>query len=71
VLVESAENGNNVVSSEENNQERNEEKKIERKQISFDLCANLPKKLKMQAILQVKNIYLLIKEALYWNELRK
>jgi hypothetical protein len=72
VLVESVENENNVASNEENNQERKEEKKVERKRVSFDLRTDLHKELKMQSILQEKNIYLLIEEAVekYLSELK-
>jgi len=53
---------------EENNvgskQERKEERKVERKRVSFDLRTDLHKELKMQALLQDKNIYILIEEAL-------
>lgn len=59
--------------NEENNQERKEGNKVERKRVSFDLRTDLHKELKMQSILQEKNIYLLIEEALekYLNELKK
>jgi hypothetical protein len=72
VLVESVGNENNVVSNEENNQGRKEEKKVERKRVSFDLRTDLHKELKMQSILQEKNIYLLIEEAVekYLSELK-
>jgi len=49
---------------EDNNVERKEEKKVERKRVSFDLRTDLHKELKMQSLLQEKNIYLLIEEAL-------
>ncbi len=39
-------------------------KKIERKRVSFDLRIDLHKELKMQALIQEKNIYNLIEEAL-------
>jgi hypothetical protein len=73
VLVEPVGDETNVYSNEENNQERKEEKKVERKRVSFDLRTDLHKELKMQSILQEKNIYLLIEEALekYLNELKK
>lgn len=48
--------GDNVV--------RNEETKIERKRVSFDLRTDLHKELKIQSVVQEKNIYLLIEEAL-------
>jgi hypothetical protein len=72
VLVEPVGDETNVYSNEENNQERKEEKKVERKRVSFDLRTDLHKELKMQSILQEKNIYLLIEEALekYLNELK-
>jgi hypothetical protein len=73
VLVEPVGDETNIPSNEENNQERKEEKKVERKRVSFDLRTDLHKELKMQSILQEKNIYLLIEEALekYLNELKK
>lgn len=49
---------------EENNVVLKEEKKIERKRVSFDLRTDLHRKLKMQSIVQEKNIYILIEEAL-------
>ena len=54
----------NVVLKQEINQTRKEEKKVERKRVSFDLRTDLHKELKMQALLQDKNIYILIEEAL-------
>jgi predicted HicB family RNase H-like nuclease len=51
----------NVVS---NNETGKEEKKVERKRVSFDLRTDLHKELKMQALIQEKNIYILIEEAL-------
>lgn len=54
----------NVETKEENNVGRKEEKKIERKRVSFDLRTDLHKQLKMQSLLQEKNIYILIEEAL-------
>jgi hypothetical protein len=73
VLVEPVGDETDISSNEENNQERKEEKKVERKRVSFDLRTDLHKELKMQSILQEKNIYLLIEEALekYLNELKK
>lgn len=47
---------------EKENKENN--KKIERKRVSFDIRTDLHKALKMQALVQEKNIYLLIEEAL-------
>ena len=46
---------------------------MERKRVSFDIRTDLHKQLKMQAILQEKNIYLLIEEAIekYLKELKK
>lgn len=55
---------NNVVLKQEINETRKEEKKVERKRVSFDLRTDLHKELKMQALLQDKNIYNLIEEAL-------
>lgn len=54
----------NVDSKEEINETRKEEKKVERKRVSFDLRTDLHKELKMQALMQEKNIYILIEEAL-------
>ena len=54
----------NVVLKQETNETRKEEKKVERKRVSFDLRTDLHKELKMQALLQDKNIYILIEEAL-------
>ena len=54
----------NVVLKQGINETRKEEKKVERKRVSFDLRTDLHKELKMQALLQEKNIYNLIEEAL-------
>lgn len=43
---------------------RKGEKKVERKRVSFDLRTDLHKELKMAALVQEKNIYILIEEAL-------
>lgn len=61
-----------VETKEENNVGRKEEKKIERKRVSFDLRTDLHKELKMQSLLQEKNIYILIEEALekYLDEMK-
>jgi hypothetical protein len=48
----------------QNNVVRKEEAKIERKRVSFDLRTDLHKELKIQSVVQDKNIYLLIEEAL-------
>lgn len=60
----------NVDLNKENNETRKEGKKVERKRVSFDLRTDLHKELKMQALIQEKNIYILIEEALekYLNE---
>jgi hypothetical protein len=55
---------NNVDLNEEINETRKEEKKMERKRVSFDLRTDLHKELKMQSLIQEKNIYILIEEAL-------
>jgi len=55
---------NNVDLKQEINETRKEEKRVERKRVSFDLRTDLHKELKMQALLQEKNIYILIEEAL-------
>ena len=54
----------NVVLNQEINETRKEEKRVERKRVSLDLRTDLHKDLKMQALLQEKNIYILIEEAL-------
>ena len=54
----------NVDLKQEINETRKEEKRVERKRVSFDLRTELHKELKMQALLQEKNIYILIEEAL-------
>jgi hypothetical protein len=54
----------NVVLNEEINERRMEGKKVERKRVSFDLRTDLHKELKMQSLVQEKNIYILIEEAL-------
>lgn len=64
----------NVVSKVENKETRKEEKKIvDRKRVSFDLRTDLHKELKMQALVQEKNIYILIEEALekYLKEIKQ
>ncbi len=63
-LAETVGEENNVDSKEEINETRKEEKRVERKRVSFDLRTDLHKKLKMQALVQEKNIYILIEEAL-------
>jgi hypothetical protein len=63
-LAETVGEENNVDSKEEINETRREEKKVERKRVSFDLRTDLHKELKMQALVQEKNIYILIEEAL-------
>ena len=55
---------NNVDLKQEINETRKEEKRVERKRVSFDLRTDLHKDLKMQPLLQEKNIYILIEEAL-------
>lgn len=64
---------NNVDLKEEINERRKEEGKVERKRVSFDLRTDLHKALKMQSIVQDKNIYILIEEALekYLKETQK
>lgn len=54
----------NVSSKQEKKKGRKEENKIERKRVSFDLRTDLHKELKLQALIQEKNIYSLIEEAL-------
>lgn len=60
-LAESVGEEVNVSSNEET---RKEEKRVERKRVSFDLRTDLHKELKLQALMQEKNIYILIEEAL-------
>lgn len=55
---------NNVPSNKEINKKTKEESKIERKRVSFDLRTDLYKTLKMEAIIQEKNMYIIIEEAL-------
>ena len=52
VLSEEIKEGNNVSS------------KVERKRVSFDLRTDLHQELKLQSVIQDKNIYILIEEAL-------
>lgn len=70
VLTKTIEEGKNVYSKEEINKTGKEEKKVERKRVSFDLRTDLHKELKMQALMQEKNLYILFEEALekYLNE---
>ncbi|GGD29721.1 hypothetical protein [Pontibacillus salipaludis] len=49
---------------EQNNVVESNDEKIERKRVSFDLRTDLHKQLKMQSLLEEKNIYILIEEAL-------
>ncbi|OXS74209.1 hypothetical protein [Domibacillus enclensis] len=51
---------NNVSSNEGTNQSS----KVERKRVSFDIRTDLHKELKMQSLVQEKNIYIMIEEAL-------
>lgn len=44
--------------------ENNVSSKVERKRVSFDLRTDLHQELKMQAVIQDKNIYVMIEEAL-------
>lgn len=55
---------NNIPSKEEKNKKIKEEKRIDRKRVSFDLRTDLYKNLKMEAIIQEKNMYIIIEEAL-------
>ena len=45
-------------------EENNVSLKIERKRVSFDLRTDIHQELKMQSVIQDKNIYILIEEAL-------
>lgn len=73
VLTDPVGEENNITLNEDDNQPRKEGKKVERKRVSFDIRTDLHKELKMQSILQEKNIYLLIEEAVekYLNELKQ
>ena len=53
-----------TVPSNKEIEKRKEERKVERKRVSFDLRTDLHKELKMEALVQEKNIYILIEEAL-------
>ncbi|WP_042351248.1 hypothetical protein [Bacillus massiliigorillae] len=53
-----------VSSSEENFEPKRGATKVDRKRVSFDLRTDLHKELKLQALMQEKNIYILIEEAL-------
>ncbi len=52
------------VLSEEIKEENNVSSKVERKRVSFDLRTDLHQELKLQSVIQDKNIYILIEEAL-------
>ncbi|KAB2328005.1 hypothetical protein F7731_26160 [Cytobacillus depressus] len=64
VVGEGSKQETNVGLNKEINETRKEEKKVERKRVSFDLRTDLHKELKLQALVQEKNIYILIEEAL-------
>lgn len=49
---------------EEGKKENNVSSKVERKRVSFDLRTDLHQQLKLQSVVQEKNIYILIEEAL-------
>jgi DNA-nicking Smr family endonuclease len=53
-----------VISTDQQNETQRDSRKRERKRVSFDLRIDLHKELKMQALIQEKNIYNLIEEAL-------
>ncbi|MGE7718603.1 hypothetical protein, partial [Priestia megaterium] len=46
------------------NEKINEEKKVERKRFSFDLDVELAKELKIKAVMEEKNLYELVEEAI-------
>lgn len=52
------------VLSEEIKEENNVSLKVERKRVSFDLRTDLHQQLKLQSVIEDKNIYILIEEAL-------
>lgn len=56
--------GTDISFTNQPNRAQVQNKKIERKRVSFDLRIDLHKELKMQALIQEKNIYNLIEEAL-------
>lgn len=64
ILAEPINEESNVGRKEEKKMTTKEEIKVERKRVSFDLRTDLHKQLKMQSLLQEKNIYILIEEAL-------
>lgn len=64
ILSEPINEENNVVRKEETKMTTNVETKVERKRVSFDLRTDLHKELKMQSLIQERNIYMLIEEAL-------
>lgn len=49
---------------EEGKEENNVSSNVERKRVSFDLRTDLHQELKMQSVIQNKNIYVMIEEAL-------
>ena len=67
---EETEQENNISSNEEINETTKEENKVKRKRVSFDLRTDLYKDLKMEALIQEKNMYIIVEEALekYFKE---
>jgi predicted HicB family RNase H-like nuclease len=63
-LAKTTKEEKNVDLKEVINEKGKEENKVERKRVSFDLRTDLHKELKLQALMQEKNIYILIEEAL-------
>jgi len=53
-----------AITLNQQNEAQEKNKKAERKRVSFDLRIDLHKELKMQALIQERNIYNLIEEAL-------
>jgi hypothetical protein len=53
-----------IIFTDPQNESQGQIRKVERKRVSFDLRIDLHKELKMQALIQEKNIYNLIEEAL-------
>jgi hypothetical protein len=53
-----------IIFTDQQNKAPEKNKKAERKRVSFDLRIDLHKELKMQALIQERNIYNLIEEAL-------
>jgi hypothetical protein len=53
-----------VVGEEENKEKTNKESKVERKRITVDIRTELYKQWKMQSLIEEKNMYSILEEAL-------